>query len=163
VRAKDLARKACQRRAAVLADIVARTPFVTDAQLVSLGLQPRRPRRAVAGAVNVPTVEVARVVGRVVTLRVHARLTEGTRLAAGAAAAIVWSYVGEEPPADPVQYRMEGYAPRGTYQIVFPDDVPSGATAFVSAQWVSRRGKRGAACVPVRVTIQGGPITASAG
>ena len=163
VREKDDALRNVQRRASVLAAIVTRAAGVSDGQLVSLGLQPRRPRRAIAGPpATVPTVEVANVVGRIVRLRIHARTTEGTRLAAGAVAAHVWSYVGEEPPDDPRRYRPEAYVPRGTCEIVFPDDVPSGATAWLSAAWVSRRGKHGAACPPVRVTVQGGPVLAAA-
>ena len=55
----------------------------------------------------------------------------------------------------------EGYESRGTCQIVFPDDVPSGATAWVAAAWLSTRGRSGRACLPVRVTIQGGPVLAA--
>lgn len=164
VRAKDDAMRACQRQAAGLATRLAYTPTVSDAQLVQLGLQPRRPRRRITAApASVPTVEVVRVAGRVVTLRIHARTAEGTRLAAGTIGAIVWSHVGDQPPADPQQYQMEGYASRGTYTIVFPNEVPSGATAFVSAGWISRRGRRGACCPPVRFTIQGGPALAADG
>jgi hypothetical protein len=67
-------------------------------------------------------------------------------------------FVGDEPPADPRDYDFWGLAPRATAEIVFPDDVPSGGTVWVSAAWVSKRGKQGMASLPVRVTIQGGPV-----
>ena len=160
VRAKDEAMRAVQRTAAGYAVQVAAQATVSDAQLIALGLQPRPTgvRRQMSS--EPPTVQVVSVVGRVVTIRIHARDTEGRRMADGAMGAIVWSYVGDEPPADARLYRMEGLAPRATYTIVFPNEVPSGATAFVSAGWVSRRGQRGRSCSPVRLTIQGGPVVA---
>jgi hypothetical protein len=60
------------------------------------------------------------------------------------------------------QYRHEGIVCRKTATITFDTDVPSGATAWVSAAWISRRGKTSPACNPVRVTIQGGPVLATA-
>jgi hypothetical protein len=161
VRAKDEAMKAVQRRAAALAGQIASTETVNDAQLVSLGLQRRPTRAARPVASSRPTVVVVSVVGRVVKLRINARSTEGTRLARGAIGADVFSFVGDEPPSDPRQYHYEVLATRETVEIVFPNEVPSGATAWVAAAWVSKRGgrgERGPACVPVRVTIQGGPV-----
>ena len=46
-------------------------------------------------------------------------------------------------------------------EIVFPDDVASGATAWISAGWISRRGVRGMACPPIQVTVTGGPVRAT--
>jgi hypothetical protein len=160
VAAKDAAMKAVQRRAAALAAVVYATDAVGDAQLVSLGLLPRPTRAARHAPATPPTMAVASVMGRVVKVRIHARTTEGTRLAAGAVGANVYSYVGDEPPTDPKQYHYHGLATRATSALVFPDDVPSGATAWVSASWVSRRGETSTACTPVRVTIQGGPVLA---
>jgi hypothetical protein len=97
-----------------------------------------------------------------VKIRIHARLTDGTRLPAAAIGAQVYSFVGSEPPADPLLYRNECLATRATVDLVFPDDVPSGATAWVAAGWVSLRGVAGTTCLPVRITIQGGPVLAQA-
>jgi hypothetical protein len=57
---------------------------------------------------------------------------------------------------------FQGIATRATTEIRFDDDVPSAATAWISAAWVSRRQKRGIACNPVQVTITGGPVAAAA-
>lgn len=156
VRAKDDVMRAIQRRASTLAAIVTRTPMVSDAQLVSLGLQPRKQRARRPKPNTVPTVEVVRVQGRRVKIRIHARSTEGTCLAHGACAAEVYTYVGDEPPSNTNQYVFESLVTRETYEIVFPNDTPSVAVAWISARWTSRRGERGMASEPVRVTIIGG-------
>ena len=161
VREKDEAMRSVQRRAAQIAMIAASTQTVSDAQLLSLGLSrrakyTRRPRPS-----TVPTVHVVWVRGRVVKLRIDARNAEGTRLAKGAVSAYVFSYVGDAPPTDPRQYHFETSATRATVEIVFPNEVPSGATAWISAAWVSGRGERGNACPPVQVTITGGPVLAT--
>ena len=51
---------------------------------------------------------------------------------------------------------------RKTTTITFDNDVPSGGTVGISAEWLSRRGKTSPASNPLRVTIQGGPVLAMA-
>ncbi len=50
------------------------------------------------------------------------------------------SFVGADAPTDPRVYHYEGMATRSTTQVLFPDTVASGATVWLSAQWVSARG-----------------------
>ncbi|MGB7161407.1 MAG: hypothetical protein WBD40_25335 [Tepidisphaeraceae bacterium] len=159
VREKDDALRAVRLKAAMLASIIGASPDVDDAQLISLGLLPRPTRGARRAPDEPPVVEVAMVVGRRVTVRIRARSSEA-RKPLGCIGAYLYVFAGSEPPSDPLQYRFEGLASRKTATIRFPDDVASGSTAWISAAWVSRRGKTSAACNPVRVTIQGGPILA---
>jgi hypothetical protein len=51
---------------------------------------------------------------------------------------------------------------RAIARLLFPDTVASGATVWLSANWVSARGRTGPACAPVRFTIQGGALPAAA-
>jgi hypothetical protein len=105
---------------------------------------------------------VYRVTGRRVTVRITARSGE-TRKPIGCVGAQLFVFTGEEPPSDARRYRFEGTATRKTATITFADDVASGSTAWISAAWISRRGKTSPACNPVRVTIQGGPVTIPSG
>ena len=157
VREKNDALRIVQRQATDLAQTAYATESVSNSQLIALGLQPRAKRTRREVPQTPPTVRVVSVRGRVVKISIDARATEGSRLAFGATGAQVYTFVGDEPPADPREYDHWGFAPRATAEIVFPDDVPSGATAWVSAAWVSKRGKQGTASVPTRVTITGGP------
>jgi len=51
---------------------------------------------------------------------------------------------------------------RHTRELLFPNTVPSGATVWLSAQWVGSRGQTSVGSTPVAFTIQGGAIPAAA-
>ncbi len=74
----------------------------------------------------------------------------------------IYTFVGPEAPTDPRQYHFEGPTTRPTTQIIFPNTVPSGATVWVSAQWVSARGQLSIGSVPISFALQGGAIPAAA-
>jgi hypothetical protein len=159
-RAKDETMRACQRMASTIAAVCSRTPTVSDPQLVSLGLQPRRNRTRQAGPTTIPDVTVVWVRNRTVRVRIDARHAEGTRLAKGAYAACVYSYLGDEPPGSLKKFKFETVATRATADIVFPDDTPECASAWISAAWFSKRGERGLGSPPVRVILLGAPVLA---
>ena len=167
VASKNVSKRNVQQRAMLLAKIIAATETVADSQLVALGLLPRATyTRRTMSATTPPAVQVLDVTGRVVKIRIRAAEGGGGgggRLLRGALGAQVYSFVGEHAPGDPKQYDHEGLATRETYTIVFPDHVPSGATAWVSAGWVGKGGAAGIGCTPVRITVQGGPVTAPGG
>ena len=160
VSAKDILLKKIQKEAAVLAKLAYSTETVSDAQLISLGLQPRKTRASRVLSGTPPRVSVISVVGRVVRIAIRAQEPETARMPDAAVGAYVYTFVGSEPPADARLYEFRGLAPRATYEIVFPNEVPGGATIWVAAKWVSKRGA-GMACNPVSTTIQGGPVLAA--
>jgi len=162
VREKDEALRAVRLEAALLASVIAAEATVSDGELIALGLLPRPTRARRAEPDEAPFVSVAQVIGRRVTVRITARSGE-TRKPIGCVGAQLFVFTGEEPPSDAQMYRFEGTVTRKTATITFDNDVPSGATAWVSAAWLSRRGKTSPACNPVRVTIQGGPVTIPSG
>ena len=154
--------KSMQRRAKSLSDIIRSTPTVTDAQLISLGLLVREKRKRRHVPDVPPLVRVISVVGRVVTIRVRDKESQSGRSKPfGARGAQLFSYVGEESPADPRDYYYECFTGRTTVQIILPNSVPSGATVWLSAKWVSARGETSIASVPISFTVQGGPIPAA--
>ena len=160
---KNLAVKQMRAAAIPLARQIVGNPAVTDAQLVALGLLPRTVPTTRPATMTAPEVDAVDVDGRIVTLRVRqAGVVESNARPLGSAGAYIFSYVGATPPADPNAYKFEGLCTRRTVRVVFPNDVPGGATAWIAAAWVSQRGQRGYACNPVSVTIQGGPVLAEA-
>jgi hypothetical protein len=148
------------RRAAIgLAKLIVSNPAVSDAQLISLGLLPRTTPTPQPATMTAPVVDAVNVVGRLVTARIHQ--ADGSRARPkGTVGALVYSYVGNEIPTDPNAWVQQGLATRGKTEILFPDSVPNGATAFISALWLGRRGERGFASTPIQITIQGGPVVA---
>ncbi len=151
--------KSMQQSARGLVDIIRSTPVVTDAQLISLGLLPRA-KRSRRNAPDAPSmVRVVSVAGRIVNIRVADKdSASGRSKAFGARAAQVFSYVGDAPPTDLRAYHFECTSSRTTAQIIFPNDVPSGATVWLSAKWVSARGESSIASVPMSFTLTGGAI-----
>jgi hypothetical protein len=162
VRQKDEALRAVRLDAANLAAIVYATPAVDDAELLALGLQPRSTRTRRSAPDEAPVVHVAEVVGRRVTVRITARSGE-TRKPIGCVGTQLYVFAGDAPPSDSEQYRFKGTVTRKTATITFDDDLPSGATVWISAAWISRRGKTSPASNPVCATIQGGPVTIPSG
>lgn len=159
---KNAALKAMQRMAKNLADIIRATPTVSDGQLIALGLLPRpvRTRRHVPD--SPPLVRVISVIGRIVTVRVCDRsLPNSRRKAFGASGAEIFSFVGEHPAAEG-DFRYECFTSRTTAQITFPNDVPNGATVWLSARWVSARGETSIGSAPICFTLQGGMVTVAA-
>jgi hypothetical protein len=162
VREKDQALRAVRLDAARLASVIYAKRTVNDAELLALGLLPRPTRAARPAPDEPPIVEVTRVVGRFVTVRIGQRTSDGTHKPRGCLGANLYVFTGDTPPGDAQHYRFEGLATRRTATIQFPNDVASGSTAWISAAWLSRRAKSGPACEPVRVTIQGGPVLVAA-
>ena len=109
-----------------------------------------------------PVVQVISVVGRVVTLRVKDPTSEMRGLPFGAIGANLYSFVGPDSPSDSRGYHFEGVTTRAKTRIVFPNSVASGATVWLSACWVSKRGETSIASVPMSFTLQGGAIGAVA-
>jgi hypothetical protein len=162
IEAKTTAMKNVQRNAMLLSKIIYATPTVTNAQLVALGLLARTvPTPRLVPSVP-PVLEVVSVFGRVVKVRIHSGSSESRAKPFGAIAANLYSYVGPAAPTDPTAYHYEGMATRATTDILFPNTVASGATVWLSAQWVSARGQLSVGSVPISVTIQGGAIPAAA-
>lgn len=158
IAAKNLAIRNMRASAVLLAKIIYATPTVTDGQLVGLGLLPRSTRTPIPAPTTSPIVEVGVVSGRLVNLRLHSSDSERRGMEAGAKGANLYSYVGSAAPTDPRDYHFEGMTTRTIAQIIFPNEVASGATVWLSACWVSNRGQTGPSSTPVSFTLQGGAV-----
>ena len=160
---KNTCMKLMQRMASNLSGIIHSIEAVTDAQLISLGLLPRAKRRRRNVPDAPPRVQVISVRGRVVKIRVCDKdSVSGRSKPFGARYSDIFSYVGEKSPVDPRAYHYECIATRTTTQITFPNDVPNGATVWLSARWVSARGETSIASVPISFALTGGAISATA-
>ena len=159
---KNEAKRLLKASSVNLARTITAFPSVTNAQLLSLRLNERiiptpRPVPAIP-----PTLDILSVTGRLVKVRVHDTATESRKKPFGAIGANIFSFVGAEPPTNVHDYHFEGMATRGKFDILFPDTVASGATVWLSAQWVSARGQQSIGSVPISFTLQGGALPAAA-
>lgn len=155
---KNLAIKNMRADAVLLSKIIYATSTVSDAQLIGLGLLPRSVRTPIGPPTTSPIVEVGVVSGRLVNVRLHSSDSERRGMEAGAKGCNLYSYVGSAPPVNPRDWHFEGMATRTITQVQFPDSVASGASAWLTARWVSNRGATGPASEPVPFTIQGGAV-----
>lgn len=159
---KNAAKKLLKDASVNLARIATATSTVTNAMLLALRMNERVVPTPVPVPATAPTVDVLSVIGRLMNGRVHDPSSEGRGMPFGAVSANIYSYVGPTPPNDPREYHFEGPTTRAKFQILFPNTVPSGATIWLSASWVSARGQISVASQPISFTLQGGAITASA-
>jgi hypothetical protein len=163
IEARNLAIKQMRAGAIPLAKQIVGNPAVTDAQLMALGLLPRTSPTPIPPEMAAPEVDIVDVQNRLAKVRVRQAGVESSARPRGAVGAYIFSYVGPSAPTDPSEYKLEGLCTRRYVEVLFPNDVPSGATAWIAAAWVAQRGgQRGYACAPVSFTIQGGPILAEA-
>lgn len=158
IAAKNIALRNMRANAILLAKIIYATSTVSDAQLIGLGLLPRSVRNPIPAPTTAPILEVGVVSGRLVNVRLHSADSERRGMETGAKGCNIYSYIGATPPADPRDWRFEGMATRTITQVLFPDSVASGATAWLSARWVSARGATSPASEPVTFAIQGGAV-----
>lgn len=159
---KKTAKRILKKQSSLLGQIIRSNSTVSDTDLIALGLNLRDRRRRTPVPEHAPRVAVLGVRGRVVSLRISDSQSGAFRAkASGAVAAQIFSFVGEELPQNGREYQYEKYATRAKTEVIFPNEVPSGATVWISARWQNKRGECSIACSPVRITLQGGPILAA--
>lgn len=164
VERKNTAVKSMQRSARYLSSIINAKETVDDAQLMALGLLPRAKRTRREAPRTPPRVNVVGVDGRIVKLKISdADATAALSKARNAVASQLFAYVGEAAPADASAFRFVGNFSRVNATVLFPDHVPSGATVWLSARWISARGEASPASPAMSFTIQGGPVRSGSG
>jgi hypothetical protein len=146
----------------LLAAMVCAQPTLEPAEVVSLWMNQRTTRQRRHLPQNPPRIEVVSVVGRVVKINLRDPDSTSRGMPFGAFQAQIFSYVGETAPENSRQYHYEGPSSRAKATLVFPNDVPSGATIWLSANWVSKRGEVGIGSPPICFTLQGGAIAPAA-
>jgi hypothetical protein len=148
----------------LLAGIVQRFPGTTNAMRIDLGLTPRDigPTPVPPPAIQ-PLVQVKSATVRTVRIRLI-DATNPTRRGKppGVAGVSVFSYVGEEPPAEISSWKFEGNAGRTTLDVVFAATVPSGAIVWFTAFYFNPRKESGPAATPVSTHLPGGSVSMAA-
>jgi hypothetical protein len=162
IKDKNTVKFELKRASARLASMVSAQQTVDAGQLVLLHMNPRATPQRRHLPQNPPRIEVVSVVGRIVRIRLRDPGSTSRGMPFGAFQAQVFSYVGESAPENPRQYHYEGPSSRAKATLIFPNDVPSGATIWLSANWVSKRGEVGIGSTPVSFTLQGGAIVPAA-
>ena len=92
------------------------------------------------------------------TLRVRVRdpAAAGTGKPRGVAGVMLYSAVGEEPPAELSGWLFHRCASRTRVDLALPAGLPPGSKVWVTAQWFNPTGQRGPAARPAYTRIAGG-------
>ena len=97
---------------------------------------------------------------RVAKIRLHNITSQAKPL--GVAGAMVFTYVGAEPPAVIAQWRLEGQVTRMTFEKEFDAAVAPGSLVWFSAYWYYPRGQNGPVSTPISTNTQFGGISHAA-
>ena len=166
ISARNDALAALEAETRLLARIVRAAPAVTRAMRIDLGLSTSdgggkgAPTQAPDHA---PNIAAAAIIGRTVSLRLRDASSLRKGRPAGVAGALIYTHVGEQPPADLREWRSNGVTTRTTAEITFEATVPAGAKVWVSACWFSPRGLSGPAAMPASVHLQDGASAPASG
>lgn len=132
-----------------LALIVAGTPTVTDAQKLELGMTIQAPPSDVPAPSVAPSLDIVKITGRTVQIRLHDATGEGKRSKPPQVkSAAICSYVGATPPSDPSAYKWEGSSGKQIVDVTFPESVEPGSQVFLTAMWLNEKQEPGPACEP---------------
>jgi hypothetical protein len=132
-------------------------PSVSSAQKVALGLHVRNtPPAPVPVPATRPVATVISSMGRSVKTRIADELTPSKRSKpAGVSEAEIFTFVGENPPADIFGWIYQGQASKTSFDVTFPASVASGAKVWICARWCNRRGEAGPLSIPVFAILTG--------
>jgi hypothetical protein len=133
-----------------LVALVQAHPGITEQQLTDLRLTVRSDQRTpVPPPEDAPEMDVVRVIGRTVRIRLHNENTIGhRRKPAGVKGAAILSYVGPDAPDDITAWHFEGNTTKTVIDIPFPPTLEPGAKVWLTAYWFNPRMQSGPACQP---------------
>lgn len=159
---KNLAKQALINGAGgirALVGIIQNFPALTNAQRIDLGITvPDVDPTPVPVPEFAPDIDIVSTMGRTVRIRLHdSQAPPGTRAKPdGVSGATVFSFVGDEPPADIAQWQFQTNTTRTVVDIEFPATVENGAQVWFTAFWRNPRDESGPATTPVTTHIPGG-------
>ncbi|HZZ42400.1 MAG TPA: hypothetical protein VFE58_05650 [Tepidisphaeraceae bacterium] len=157
VAAKDISKAVLVADARIIAKKVQANPAVTPDQKIALGLPVHKDTPTPIPAPSTkPMLNIVGNGGRTVKILIKDETTPTKKAKPpGYEGSAVYTYVptaGEEPPADLTEWRFEGLATRGDFEIDYrPGDV--GKTAYILANWLNPRGEAGPNCEPLAVAV----------
>ncbi|MEM1027211.1 MAG: hypothetical protein AAGJ38_03925 [Planctomycetota bacterium] len=149
IAAKDDARKAflvVARRAIKQAELY---PQLTNEQRTDLRIPiPDTTRTPIEPPQDAPRLQVLTVDGHLVKLRVVDQDNK-KRKPAHISGYMLFSYVGENPPADPADYKFVTTESKLDYDFWLPSELVVGQKVWLTAAWLNRKLETGPACPPV--------------
>jgi hypothetical protein len=134
------------------------TPTLTDAQRSELGLSPRDVEPSpIPVPAHSPILAISSISGNLVS----GRLSDATDSAnrgrpLGVHDAIIYTAIGDTPPASLLAWNIQGTTTRVKFSVQFPTELAPGTKVFVTAAWRNPVGEAGPVAQPVPLNLAGG-------
>jgi hypothetical protein len=145
IAARDVSRTALiAQLKAVKKKVDAAQPPIAPNRREELGLPPRdvTPTPVPVPSTR-PMVNIMSVVGQSVKLRLSDESTpDSRRKPAGVSEAEVFTFIGANPPANPLDWHYEGQATKTSFIITFPTGNGT-SPVWIAARWCNTRGEAG--------------------
>lgn len=146
-----------------LAGIVQAFPGTTDTERIELGLTVRDTEPTpVPPPATAPTLSVISTLARVVKVRLRdAENPDRRGKPTGVSGAALFTFVGETPPSDPLQWSFLFNTSRTVFDVQFPSTVAGGSKVWLTAFWFNPRKESGPASAAVSTRIDDGMSAAA--
>lgn len=140
-----------------LVGIVQKAPTTTDAMRAELNITIADTLPTpVPPPDDPPTLVVEKRYQRTVEISLRDLITGRKTRPEGVSGAALFSWVGDEPPADTKLWNFEGNTGKTTIEVTFPFSVPLSAKVWFKAFWFNPRKQAGPPCNPVSAYLDSG-------
>ncbi len=152
IEAKNHRRKALIGASRSLVAVMQAWPEMTNAKRDLLDIPIRdRDLTPIGPPTETPSLEVLRVQGNLISLRVRPSGSETGARPEGVRGVRLWKFVGEDSPSDPREYVFAGSSTNTRPQIMMPEGTPANTKVWIIAAWFNPRDQAGPACPAVSV------------
>lgn len=129
--------------------IIQKFPGTTDTMRVDLRINVKEEPSPIPQPSTPPTIHIGKRYGRTVEIRLEdSAAPNSRRKPADVQGAMVFSWVGANPPVDITTWKSEGNFTRTDIEITFPLTVAPSTQVWFTAAWYNPRGEQGPATDP---------------
>jgi hypothetical protein len=163
VAVKNAARRALKTASSQTASLIKGTPSVTDAQKIELGLNVRAKATTIPAPGSPPALGVVSSTAWTVKVKLRDSETASRRgKPPGVAGASIFTFVGDQPPAELSDWTFHANTGRSPIDITFNASLPPGTKVWLTAFWFNPRKQSGPACTAVSTNLPGGSVSMAA-
>lgn len=151
---KNTKKAAMILQARLLVSVLQGWPAMTDAKRDELRIPVRDTQPTPIGPPEeMPALRIAAVNGSVLDLEVRREDGETKRKPDGVRAVRLYTFVGDDPPAQLTAWQFRGGSTKHNPQVTFEPEVVPGTKVWVTALWVNPTDQPGPACAPLQTRI----------
>ncbi len=149
---KEVKKKSLIAATRPLVAILQASPMMSDEKrgMLAIPIRDREPT-PIGPPTETPVLEVLRVQGNLISLRVWPSGSESGAKPEGVRGVRLWKFVGEDVPSDLREYVFAGSSTNTRPQVMMPEGTPANTKVWIIAAWFNPRDQAGPACPAVSV------------